>query len=269
MGKKTWDRKLIKVLIVCVYIFMLLPLVIVVVAAFNSGQYLRFPPEGFSFKWFVKFFHSETLVNSFIFSLKLAVVASLSSAIIGVGTALYVVRYSRKFTTYLRALVLSPLMLPSLLTGLALMLYFYTVGIGNKTFFGLYAGHTLITLPYVFLAVTSVLYNFDYSLEEVSRSLGAGRFTTFFKVTLPLIKGGIISGYVFAFITSFDQFPLSLMLTGPGYSTLPVQIFDYLRFEFDPTAAAVSTITIALAYISVVLIERFVGLKSLYFSRRD
>jgi len=269
MGKKTWDQKGIKVLIVCVYMFMLLPLVVVVMAAFNSGEYLKFPPEGFSFRWFVKFFHSKTFVSSFLFSLKLAVVASLSSTIIGVCSALYVVRYSGKFNTYLRALVLSPLMLPSILTGLALMLYFYTVGIGNKTFFGLYAGHTLITLPYVFLAVTSVLYNFDYSLEEVSRSLGAGRFMTFFKITLPLIKGGIISGSVFAFITSFDQFPLSLMLTGPGYSTLPVQIFDYLRFEFDPTAAAVSTINIVLAYIVVVITERFVGLESLYFSGGD
>lgn len=266
MRKFRLDRLAWNIIIVGIYLFLLAPIIIVVLAAFNAGEYLTFPPQGFSLKWFVKFFNSEPFVNSFIFSLKLAFLASLTSTVIGTLSALYITRYSGKLKDFLRPLIISPIMLPTILTGVALMLYFYNIGIGTKTFVGLYIGHCLITLPYVFLAVSTVLYNFDYSLEEVARSLGANSLVTFFKVTLPLIKGGVIAGAVFSFITSFDQFPLSLMLTGPGYTTLPVQLFDYLRFDFDPTAAAVSAINITLAYIVVLIVERHVGLESLYLS---
>lgn len=116
--------------------------------------------------------------------------------------------------------------------------------------------------------MSSVLYNFDYSMEEAARNLGASRLQTFFYVTLPHIKNGIIGSGVFAFISSFDQFPLSLLLTGPGYSTLPVQMFDYLRFEFDPVAAAIATINIILAYGMMFLMEHSIGLKTLYGGKK-
>ena len=120
-----------------------------------------------------------------------------------------------------------------------------------------------------FLTVSAVLYNFDRSLEEAARSLGAGAFTTFRRVTLPIIKGGVISGAVFAFITSFDQFPISLLLSGVGTTTLPIQVFDYLRFSFDPTAAAVGTVNILITLGVVILTERLVGLESLYWGGRQ
>jgi len=115
----------------------------------------------------------------------------------------------------------------------------------------------------VFLTVTTMLVTFDRSLEEAARSLGANSFTTFRRVTLPLIKGGLISGALFAFITSFDQFPISLLLTSVGNTTLPIQLFDYLRFSFDPTAAAVSTVSVLMSIGIVVLIHRLVGLESI------
>ena len=262
--RKTWADRLLSVVVGAVYVFLVLPTIVVLLAAFNSGEYLHFPPEGLSLRWFHKLMNNSQMIDSFIFSLKLALASPVTSSLLGLGAALYVVRYAGKLGNVLRPVILSPLMLPSILTGLAVMLYFYTIGAGNKSFFGLYAAHTLITTPYVFLVVSSVLYNFDYSIEEVARSLGATRLKTFFLITLPHIKSGVIGGGIFAFISSFDQFPLSLMLTGPGYSTLPVQIFDYLRFEFDPTAAAISTLNIALAYILMFLMQRFVGLKSIY-----
>jgi putative spermidine/putrescine transport system permease protein len=125
-----------------------------------------------------------------------------------------------------------------------------------------------VCVPFVFISVTSVLVRFDRALEEASRSLGAGPLTTFRRVTLPLIKGGVVSGAVLSFITSFDQFPISLLLSGVGTSTLPVQLFDYLRFSFDPTAAAASTVSVLITVFAVILTERFVGLGALYGDRQ-
>jgi putative spermidine/putrescine transport system permease protein len=263
MQNHKWENILYKTILVAIYLFLIAPIIIVILSAFNSGDYLKFPPEGFSLKWFNKFFHSGPFISSLILSLKLAISSALTSTILGTFSAIYIVRYSGKSNKFLRPLIISPLLLPAILTGVALMFYFYQIGIG-KSFFSLYIAHSLITVPYVFLMVSTVLYNFNYSLEEAARSLGAHSLTTFFKVTLPLIKGGVISGAVFAFITSFDQFPLSLVLTGPGFSTLPVQLFDFLRFEFDPTAAAVSTFNILIAFIIVLILQKFGGLKSLY-----
>ena len=113
--------------------------------------------------------------------------------------------------------------------------------------------------------VATALFNFDGSVEEDSRSLGAPPWTTFRRITLPLIKPGAITGCLFAFIISFDIFNISLMLKGIGTSTLPIQLFDYLRWDFDPTTAAVSSVSIFMTLIVIVILDRFVGLRSLRF----
>ncbi len=131
--------------------------------------------------------------------------------------------------------------------------------------FGLVVGHVLVTLPYVFTNVASALYNQDASLEQAARSLGASPARAFARVTLPLIKPGLITGALFAFVISFDLFNMSLLLKGVGMTTLPLQLFDYLRWDFDPTAAAVSTVSIVLTLAAVVWIDRSVGLRTLRF----
>jgi putative spermidine/putrescine transport system permease protein len=161
-------------------------------------------------------------------------------------------------------MMISPLPVPAILTGIALLIFFYATDISTNSFINLIVGHTVVTIPYVFLTVSTVLVGFNRSLEEAARSLGATPWTTFYRITLPILKSGIVSGAVFAFIISFDQFPISLLLAGVGSAPLPVQIFDYLRFSFDPTAAAVSTVTILMTVIGVLITERLVGLDSLY-----
>ena len=255
-------------LIVALYVFLIAPIVIVVLASLNSGRFLVFPPEGFSLQWYVKFVNSRAFMRSFMFSLKLAALTTVIASVIGTAAALYVVRRARQSTT-LRLLLVAPLQLPGIMTALALLIFYYAVGLGGTTYLGLLLGHVLVCMPYAFLTVSAVLYNFDRSLEEAARSLGASAFTTFRRVTLPIIKGGVISGAVFAFITSFDQFPISLLLSGVGTTTLPIQVFDYLRFSFDPTAAAVGTINILITLGVVVLTERLVGLESLYWGGRQ
>ncbi len=253
---------LFRTAVALLYMFLLAPIIIVVITAFNSGDYLKFPIDGVSFRWFVKFAQNKAFVNAFWFSLKLAA-ATVLATVVGSMSAFYVVRHAGRLRDGLRMLMISPLQLPAILTGIALLIFFYSMGLGTRGMRALLLGHTLVALPYVFLTVATMLETFDRSLEEAARSLGANSFTTFRRVTLPLIKGGLISGALFAFITSFDQFPISLLLISVGNTTLPIQLFDYLRFSFDPTAAAVSTVSVLMSIGIVALIHRLVGLESI------
>jgi putative spermidine/putrescine transport system permease protein len=258
----------LRITVVLIYAFLLAPIVIIVVAAFNSGAYLTFPPEGFSLRWFETFVRSRSFTRSLYFSLELAALATVLSTALGTAAALYVTRARGRLLDLVRLLMIAPLPVPGILTGIALLIFFYAVGLGTKGFPELVIGHTLICLPFVFLVVTAVLVGFDRTLEEAARNLGAGPWTTFRRVTLPLIKGGVISGAIFAFITSYDEFNISLLLHGVGTTPLPIQLFDFLRFSFDPTAAVAGTISIAMALVVVLITQRLVGLESLYFGGR-
>jgi putative spermidine/putrescine transport system permease protein len=179
--------------------------------------------------------------------------------------ALYCVRYAKRMKNTLRVLMMAPLLIPEILTAIALLFFMYQIGIGTKYSLGLQIGHIVITLPYVFMNVSTSLFNFDDSVEEAARSLGASPITTFRRVTLPLIKPGIIAGCMFAFVISFDIFNISLLLKGIGKTTLPIQLFDYLRWDFDPTAAAVASVSVLMTLICILILDRFVGLRSMRF----
>ncbi|RST50050.1 ABC transporter permease [Variovorax sp. MHTC-1] len=248
-----------------VYAFLLLPIAIIVLMSLNAGEFMSFPPQGISLRWFGALFVNEAFMRAIRSSLLLASAATLTSSVIGIAGALYVVRYAQRLREPLRMLLMMPLMLPEILTAIALLFFLYASGIGTRTMFGLVVGHVLVTLPYVFTNVASALYNQDASLEQAARSLGASPWRAFVRVTLPLIKPGIITGALFAFVISFDLFNMSLLLKGIGMTTLPLQLFDYLRWDFDPTAAAVSTVSIVLTLVVVVWVDRTVGLRSLRF----
>lgn len=263
-GKRNAGGVIYKTILALIYAFILLPEIIVVIAAFNAGEYLTFPPQGLSIRWFVAFAHSEPFVNSMFMSLRLAISTLLITLTLGTMSAFFVVRYGGRLRGLIRVLMMAPLLFPAVITGAALLIYYYQVtGWRNRTFVGLLIGHVLITSPYVFLTISSTLYNFDISLEEAARSLGASKLKTFFKITLPLIKSGLIAGGMFAFIVSWGQFAISLLLAGIGLTTLPMQLFDYVRWSFDPTAAAAAAISILLALVAVIAVQRLAGLESL------
>jgi putative spermidine/putrescine transport system permease protein len=251
--------------VAAVYAFLLLPIVMIVLMSLNAGNILEFPPRGISLRWFGAFFGNEAFMRAIATSLKVAAIATAVSTVIGVAAALYTVRYATRFREALRVVLMMPLMLPEILTGIALLFFLHATGIGAKGMFGLLVGHVLITLPYVFTNVASSLFNQDASLEQAARILGASPVKAFYRVTLPLIKPGIITGALFAFVISFDLFNMSLLLKGIGVVTLPLQLFDYLRWDFDPTAAAVSTVSIIMTLVAVLIIDRTVGLRSLRF----
>ncbi|MFY7958910.1 MAG: ABC transporter permease [Elsteraceae bacterium] len=261
----TLARGLFLALVAAVYGFLMLPIGIVVIASFNSGKYLKFPPEGFSLQWYEAFFTSEPFMESFRLSLTLAVVATAAATLIATPAALYYVRHSKGWRELFRLYALAPLLLPEILTAIALLFFYYQIGLGTKSVVGLYLGHIVICVPFIFLQVTAALYNQPPALEEAARSLGAGPLTAFRRVTLPLIKPGVINGALFAFIISFDNVSVSLLLKGVGTTTLPMQVFDYLRWGFDPTIAAASTVSILMTLGAVLIVDRLVGLKTMRF----
>lgn len=260
MKKPGWDHLLFRFINILLIGFLLLPIGIVLLFAFNSAAFIVFPPEGFSLRWFHSFFTHRDFMRSFWLSLRLASTTVIISTVIGTMAALAIVRGRVPGARFLSALFLSPLMLPAILTGLALFQFYVILDVG-RTYTGLLIGHIVVTIPYVIRTTTALLHNFDRSVEEAARNLGAGELATFWYITLPLIRPGVIAGSVFAFIVSFDQFPVSLFLVKPGIVTLPIQLFNYLKYSFDPTVAAAATVSIALSVTVVLLLERTIGLQ--------
>ncbi len=169
----------------------------------------------------------------------------------------------------LRAAFILPLVLPGVVLGLALYVFFVSSGIGlARSFTGLLIGHVLVTLPLVVATVTAALVDFDLSLEEAARSLGADAATAFFRITLPIVSPAIGAGALFAFIVSFGQFEVTLFLAAPGQQTLPIAIYTSLRYAFEPTAAAAGIFAILLVVASTVLSSRLVDFRRLFGGRR-
>jgi putative spermidine/putrescine transport system permease protein len=241
--------------------FLLAPIAIVSVFAVNPTPYISFPPVGFTLVWFAKFFANPDFINALWLSLKVAAAVLVLSMLIGATAALALARGNLPGARLATALFMSPLMLPAILTGLALFQIYLLVGIG-RPIWGLVMGHTVVAVPYVIRTTLAVLHNFDRRLEEAAAALGANPVRVFVEVTLPLIRPGVIAGGIFAFIVSFDQFPVSLFLVVPKGETLPVVLFNYMKFDLDGAIAAASMVSIALALSVVILLEWIIGLRA-------
>jgi putative spermidine/putrescine transport system permease protein len=246
---------------ILILFFLLFPLAVVAVFAINPTPYIQFPPVGFSLRWFVKFFTSETFMASLWLSVRVAFATVLLATSIGAGAAVALARGRLPGAGLLVAVFMSPLMLPAILTGLALFQFYILLDLGQPLW-GLIAGHVVVCVPYVLRTTLAVLANFDRTIEEAAQSLGASPLRTFMEVTLPLIRPGVIAGAIFAFIISFDQLPVSLFLVSPGSETLPITLLNYLRFELDGTIAAASMVSILLAVLVLVVLEKTLGLQA-------
>jgi putative spermidine/putrescine transport system permease protein len=243
-----------------VYVFLLLPMAIVILAAFNAGNFLTFPPQGFSLKWFANFFARREFMQALSLSVEIGMWTAAISTVIGTLASIVLVRARFRGRDLLNAFVTSPLLLPQILTGVALLQYFTLIGLA-QSWWGLLVGHVVVTTPYVVRTVTATLTSFDLVLEEAAQSLGASPVRAFLEVTLGVIKPGVVAGAIFAFAISFDNFTLSLFLTSPKLTPLPIELFAYLKYSFDPTAAAVSAFAIGVAFILILGIARIFGLE--------
>ncbi|MBN3525778.1 ABC transporter permease [Paenibacillus apiarius] len=248
-----------------VVLMVISPLLIIVPTSFTSTGVLRFPPEGFSMQWYVKIFDRPEFVDSFWFSLKLAVLAAVIATLIGTLAALALHKYKPPGSGAINALLLSPLTVPSLIIGISALLFFTRIGLAG-TFTGLLLSHILISVPYVVRLVLTGLSSFDYTLERAAAILGAHPIRTFWDITLPVIRPAIFSGMVFAFLTSFDNVTVSLFLVSPSTTTLPMAIFNYMQESLTPLVASISSIMILLSLIFIFILERVYGLDRLFGS---
>lgn len=242
------------------YLLILGPIVIVVITAFSPTEFFVFPPPGISVRWFVEFFRTSELRDAFWLSLELAVLAASAATVLGTMASLFTARRRGLAATVLQGLFLSPLVFPTIILGLSLLLFYKAIG-GVPIFLGLLIAHIIVGAPFVIRSVLTSLQSLDPALEEAGQSLGAGPFKTFLLVTMPLIWPGLLAGWMFAFIVSFGELNTALFLTGPGVTTLPIEIFSYLQFEGGQLViAAASALQVGLILAIVVTFERLVGL---------
>lgn len=242
-----------------IFLYLLAPIIVVIATAFGTSPYPVFPPHGLTFRWFVKVWHTQELRDAAVVSVKLGLVSTCLATIIGTSSALALVRHRLPAKTLISVILLSPILFPGIVLGLALLVAFYRVGLA-QTFAGLVAGHTVLVTPFVIRLVMASLADFDPAVEEAARNLGAGWWRTLLCITLPLIRPGMLAGAIFAFIVSFDELVITLFLAGPGLQTLPIRIFTYVEYSSDPTISAVSTcLIVTWLIVGVPIYTRFVA----------
>lgn len=247
------------------YAIMLCPLVFVVWLSFFKDAILYFPPSGYTLAWYANAWQNQAFVNGFIFSLQVALVSAFFGVGLGVIAALGIIRYKFRGSKYANTLLLSPLLMPGIVTGIAVYLFYLRAEnffdrdlVGTLT--GLVLAHICLTIPWTVRLVSASMHGLDPSIEEAARNLGANGRTAFLRVTLPMLRPAIVAAALFSFIVSFENLEVSLSLVGPGKTTLPIAILQYLEFNLDPTIAAVSTVQIVLLGIIMLITDRFVKL---------
>lgn len=255
-------NKLLTIFSICVFAFMIFPLVIIACTAFNTASTISFPIEGFTFKWFIEVFENDAFATSFQTSFTLAIVATLFALLTGIPAAYAMSRYSIKGKKLLKSYFLSPTIIPGTVLGYSLY-QFVVLTMHIPVYEGLVIGHYLVVLPYVIRVVGSSLEQFDFSIEEMAWTLGCNRIRAFFAVVIPNISSGIISAFMLAFINSFNNIPVSMFLTGPGIRTLPATLMNYIEYFYNPAISAVSVL-LMLGTIGIMwLVEKTLGIGAL------
>ncbi len=243
--------------LIAILVFIAAPIVVVFLSSVNSTQYLRFPPEGFSPRWWQAALTERWMAPTW-FSLQLAAVTALAATGLGTLAALGIHRGTFRGRDALLAVLLSPLILPQIVTGAALLQFIAILNVRDLLGFpALLLGHVVITLPYAVRTVLVSLQGVDRRLEWAAQDLGADPLQTFWRVTLPLIKNGAFAGFVFAFIVSFNDVPISLFLGRPGNVPIPIAILGHVESRFDPAVSAVAVVTIVIVLALIAVGERF------------
>ncbi|MBS3849568.1 ABC transporter permease [Devosia sp. J2-20] len=240
-------------------LILLAPLIVVIGVSVSESQFIAFPPNGLSLRWYQEVLSSNAYLNAAWISIQIALLVTLMATAIGGAAAIAIHRRQLPFSDVLATVFLSPLVLPTIIYAIGMLMFWSSV-FGPVTPLTLALSHTAIALPYVVRTTLAVLAESDPYLEEAARTMGANRLQRLWFVVVPQCIPGLAAGAFFAFNISFDEAVLSLFLRGPTLTTLPVQIYGQLEFSPDPSVAAVSTIMIALTIVLIFVIDRMLGL---------
>ncbi len=234
--------------------YLVFPIFVVIPVSFSSAKYLQFPPPGFSLQWYEKYLTRSDWTGATWLSVQVATGTALLATLLGTLAALALVRGRFWGRDLINAFVVSPMIIPSIIVAIGIYFFYARIQLIGSPF-ALVLAHTALAVPFVVVNVSATLVGFDERLEYAAMNLGANRRQTFLKVTLPLIRPGVLTGALFAFVTSFDELIVALFISGTGAVTLPRKMWDGIRQEIDPTIAAVSTIFIVLSVLILVSVE--------------
>jgi putative spermidine/putrescine transport system permease protein len=246
-------------------VFILLPLGFVTWLSFYAQEIPSYPPEGYTLGWYSAIAGNERFISGLMLSVQLGVVATAIGLAVAVPAAVCIAHFRFRGRGALNNLLLMPLMVPGVVLGTAIYVFHVETEINTGipilgSLGGLVWGHVLVTIPWIVRLVTASLAGFDRTLEEAAQNLGATPWTTFRRVTMPAILPGVVAGAMFGFVSSFGNLEMTLFLVGPGRTTLPIAILQYLQWKIDPTIAAISVVQIVLVAVAMLVTDRFVKL---------
>jgi putative spermidine/putrescine transport system permease protein len=246
-------------------VYILLPLFFVFWLSVFKQEIPSFPPDGYSLRWFSALVEYREFASGFILSLQVGVIATFAGVVLGLPAALVIVRSQINGREFFNSLLLAPMVVPGVVLGTALYVFQIEAEIATGlpvmgSFLGLVIAHSLIVVPWTVRLICANLVGIDRTIEEAAYNLGAGPITTFFKITLPMIRPGLVAATLFGFVASFGNLEMSLFLVGPGRTTLPIAILQYLEWKIDPTVAAASVLQIALIALALLITDHYVKL---------
>ena len=241
------------------FVFLLAPVLIVLPISFSGDVFLSFPPSSWSTRWYSAIFGNTKMISSFVTSLWLAALVTFIDLAIAIPAALALSRSQSRWAEALLSLFTSPLLLPTIVLGLAILIVFARMGLlGTPT--GLIIAHLVVTLPYALRVLHTALGALPMAVEEAAATLGASPFEVFRRVTLPLLMPGIVATGALCFLVSFDEVVISIFMTGSRISTLPVEMYHHVESRADPLVAALSVVLVAFTLAVVVVVDRSLGL---------
>lgn len=233
-------------------LFLLLPILFIVLLSFGSSQWLVFPPPGWTLKWYEQFFANPEWMASVLTSFKVAVLTTLCAVVLGLPTAFALVRGRFPGRELLYALFTLPMIVPLVIIAVAVYALFLKLGY-TGTLFSFVVSHVIVALPFTIISIINSLKLFDQSIEDAAVICGASRMQAVYKVTFPAIRPGMVAGALFAFLVSWDEVVLSVMMASPTLQTLPVKMWTTLRQDLTPVIAVASTLLIGLSVLIMVI----------------
>jgi putative spermidine/putrescine transport system permease protein len=241
-----------------VLLYLVFPILVVIPLSFSAGTYLSFPPPGFSLRWYANFLGRSDWLSAASLSLWVGGAVMVLATALGAPAAIALVRTNFRGKSFLVGFIISPLIAPVIIVAIGLYFFYARLGLVGSPV-ALVVAHTCLAVPFVVINVSATLQSFDERLEHAAMNLGATPWRTFWQITFPIIRPGVLAGALFAFISSFDELVVALFISGTSAVTLPRKMWESIRFEIDPTIAAVSTILIALTgalFLSAELLRR-------------
>ncbi|MFZ6776836.1 ABC transporter permease [Undibacterium sp. Ji83W] len=235
-------------------LFLVLPILVIIPLSFSDSTFLAYPIPGFSLRWYENLFHSNEWMRAAKNSFIVAPLATVIATVLGTLAAMGLNKAAFTGKALLMAILISPMVVPVVVVGVGVYLFFAQIGLSDS-YTGLVFAHAALGAPFVVTTVSATLQGFNHNLVRASLSLGAGPLRTFFRITLPVIAPGLISGALFAFATSFDEVVITLFVAGPEQTTLPRQMFTGIRENISPTIAALATILIVFSTCLLLALE--------------